>query len=111
MPIPAPISAMTEKKATIEKRGTTLTSAGTQPVNVITSRPISPPIQTEPAAMWIQSTGMATPRGEVWPAWPVTAGARMAAPAASNAPARASSPPVERRGRSGRSSQIATAPA
>ena len=64
--MPAPISARTERRRRREARDD-LDEAGRAGDAAITSRPISPPIQTAPAAMWIQSTGMARPRGEVWP--------------------------------------------
>src|SRR3954451_14791567 len=62
------MSASTETKAVVEKRGTTTDSAATRPSRPTFSQkttiPISPPNQIAPAARWTASRGSARPRGE-----------------------------------------------
>ena len=113
--IPEPSTTITETKATFENLGTQTASAATRrsagTLRQRTSRPTRPPSHTEPAARWSQSTLSERPRGAVSAAWPARPGIASTVAAAANAPAPATSSATERRGRSGRSTQRATAAA
>src|SRR6266550_8796442 len=110
-PTPEPISASTETKAVFENRGTQTmrpaTRRATGRLHQSTSSPVRPPIQTEPATRWTQSSATDNPRGEVCAAWPESPGTSSVATPASNAPAFESNSAIERCARSGRSTQSA----
>ncbi|MDX6518999.1 MAG: copper transport protein [Gaiellaceae bacterium] len=69
---------------------------------------MSPPTHTEPAATCSASTGIESPRGDVWPPWPAMPGTTTQAAAASRAPVTDRSSASERCSRSGRSTSTAT---
>ena len=88
--MPEPSRSSTETSATFEKRGTATARPGAaEPggsASPSTSRPTSPPSQTEPAARWIQSSASERPRGAVCAAWPAAPGTTSTAAAAASAP-------------------------
>ena len=112
-PMPVAASTSTEPSATFEKRGTThrqrrrrARAAGR--LSQSTSRPTSPPSQTEPAARCSQSNSSVSPRGEVCAACPAAPGHdqhRGRGRAARRSVAASSA--IERCSRSGRSSHSA----
>ncbi len=110
-PTPEPIRTRTETNATFEKRGTVTASPATRlPAERLpqtTSRPTSPPSQSEPEARWSQSSSSETPRGAVCPACPEVPGRTSTAAAAASAPPVAASSAIERCSRRGRSTQTA----
>ena len=71
-PVPEPISASTDTKATFENLGTHTTRPATRRatgrLRQRTSKPVRPPTQTDPATRWSQSKDRVKPRGDVWAA-------------------------------------------
>ena len=114
-PMPEPIRTSTDTNAVFEKRGTQTTSPAmrraTEKLRHMTSSPISPPTQIEPATRWSQSKRSVAPRGDVCAACPASPGRSNTAAAAATAPVTERISAMERRSRSGRSIHSVSPPA